>query len=38
VTGEEAEVSAELVPGEYIFFCSIPGHREGGMAGVLTVE
>lgn len=24
-------------PGEYTFFCAIPGHRAGGMQGVVTV-
>jgi plastocyanin len=38
VTGAATELTAPLVPGEYVFFCSIPGHREGGMEGVITVE
>lgn len=38
ITGASTEITAELAPGEYIYFCSIPGHREGGMEGVLTVE
>lgn len=24
-------------PGEYVFFCSVPGHAEGGMTGMLIV-
>jgi uncharacterized cupredoxin-like copper-binding protein len=25
-------------PGEYVFFCTLPGHRQLGMIGALTVE
>lgn len=36
--GDSSEASAELEPGEYVYYCSVPGHREGGMEGTLTVE
>ncbi len=29
---------AELAPGEYRFECTVPGHAEMGMVGVLVVE
>jgi len=35
--GEE-EVSAELKAGTYTFYCAVPGHREAGMEGTLTVK
>jgi plastocyanin len=38
VTGAATEITAELAPGEYLYYCSIPGHRDGGMEGVLNVE
>ena len=36
--GGVSKVSADVKPGEYTFFCSVPGHREGGMEGKLTVK
>ncbi len=30
-------VSTELTAGEYVFFCSLPGHESLGMRGTLTV-
>jgi plastocyanin len=36
--GGVSEVDADLKPGEYTFYCSVPGHREGGMEGKLTVK
>jgi plastocyanin len=36
--GGVSKISADLKPGEYTFYCSVPGHREGGMEGKLTVK
>jgi uncharacterized cupredoxin-like copper-binding protein len=36
--GGISKVTADLKAGDYTFFCSVPGHREGGMEGKLTVK
>jgi plastocyanin len=36
--GGVSTVKVTLKPGSYTFYCSVPGHREGGMEGKLTVK
>ena len=36
-SGGSAELKVTLKPGKYTFYCDIPGHREAGMEGTLTV-
>jgi mono/diheme cytochrome c family protein len=36
--GGESKLSVKLRPGRYEFFCSVPGHEQGGMKGTLTVR
>lgn len=36
--GGSKTLSLNLKPGTYAFFCSVPGHRQAGMQGTLTVQ
>lgn len=36
--GGASQVEATLKPGTYTYFCSVPGHRQAGMQGTLTVK
>ena len=37
-TGGTKSVTVNLKAGTYTFFCSVPGHRAGGMVGTLSVS
>ena len=37
-SGSTKTLSVKLKPGTYTFYCSVPGHRQGGMQGTLTVK
>jgi plastocyanin len=36
--GGTKTLTVKLKPGTYTFYCSVPGHRQGGMQGTLTVS
>jgi mono/diheme cytochrome c family protein len=38
ITKGVAKATATLKPGKYTFFCEVPGHRQAGMIGTLTVK
>lgn len=37
-TGGSKQLTLKLKPGTYKFFCTVPGHRQAGMEGTLTVS
>jgi plastocyanin len=36
--GKSEDLRVDLDPGEYAMVCTVPGHRELGMVGTITVE
>jgi plastocyanin len=39
ITGGESDtVTVDVQSGTYTYYCDVPGHREGGMEGTLTVK
>lgn len=38
ISDSSTSTTVELKSGTYTFYCTIPGHREGGMEGTLTVK
>lgn len=36
--GASTDLTVTLKPGTYDFYCAVPGHREAGMTGTLTVS
>lgn len=38
VTEGSGSTTVNLKPGTYHFFCTVPGHRQAGMEGTLTVK
>ena len=38
ISQSTTSTTIELKPGNYVFFSTVPGHREGGMEGTITVK
>ena len=38
ITDDSATAAGDFKAGDYTYFCSVPGHREAGMEGTLTVN
>jgi uncharacterized cupredoxin-like copper-binding protein len=38
VSNSKTSVSVTLKPGKYTFYCPVPGHKQAGMVGTLTVQ
>ena len=38
VAGSDTRTVVSLSPGDYVFYCSVTGHRAAGMEGKLTVK
>ncbi len=38
ITESSETVTFDAEPGEYTFYCSVPGHEAAGMVGTLTVK
>jgi plastocyanin len=38
ITGGNTTLTVDLEAGEYVFYCPVGNHRQGGMEGTLTVE
>jgi plastocyanin len=36
--GATSEVTVDLKPGQYTFYCSVQGHRQAGMVGKITIK
>jgi len=37
-SGGTRSLTLKLKPGRYTFYCSVPGHRQAGMEGTITVS